>query len=155
MTGDELLARAVTLARQSIASGGGPFGAVVARTGRIVGEGWNRVVTMGDPTAHAEILALRAASRAQASHDLSGAVLYASCEPCPMCLAAAWWARVDRIVHAADRSDAAGAGFDDEELYRELRRAPADRVLPVEARPSAAARDVLREWARHPGRVSY
>lgn len=110
---DELyLRRAIELASEHMLAGhGGPFGAVVVREGVVLGEGWNQVTTTNDPTAHAEVVALRAATRKLATWQLPGAVLFASCEPCPMCLAAAWWARVDRIVFAASRDDAAAAGF--------------------------------------------
>lgn len=127
-----LLRRAVELGVASAATvGGGPFGSVVAVGGRIVGEGVNRVTGTPDPTAHAEIGAIRAAALALGTNVLAGAVVYASCEPCPMCLAACYWARVDAVVFAADRHAAAAVGFDDAFLHDELAMAPPERRLVV------------------------
>src|SRR5687767_3602429 len=127
-TNDEerFLRQAVDVATRAAWEGGGPFGSIVVLDGTVVGIGSNQVVRTADPTAHAEIVALRAAARFLGSHLLTGCVVYASCEPCPMCLAAAFWARVDRVVHAATRHDAAAAGFDDDALYRELDGSLAD-----------------------------
>ena len=122
-----LMRRAIALARESVASGGGPFGAVVARDGRIVSEGRNRVTVWNDPTAHAEVVAIREACRALSTFQLEGCSVYSSCEPCPMCLGALYWARPARLLFACTRDDAAAAGFDDELIYREL-------VLPIDAR---------------------
>ncbi|MDR1646959.1 MAG: nucleoside deaminase [Zoogloeaceae bacterium] len=127
------LRRALELARENVERGdGGPFGAVVVREGRIIAEGWNRVIAACDPTAHAEIEALRKAGAALASFRLAGTTLYASSEPCPMCLAAAFWARVARIVYANPRLEAAKAGFDDDAFYAELALPLEQRQLPVE-----------------------
>ena len=113
--------RAIELAVEGMrANQGGPFGAVVVRDGVIVGEGFNRVLGTNDPTAHAEIQAIRAASSKLGTFELRGCELYTSCEPCPMCLAAAYWARVERVHYACERSDAARAGFDDSFLYDEI-----------------------------------
>ncbi|GAA1867754.1 nucleoside deaminase [Myceligenerans crystallogenes] len=114
---DRWLARAVALATENVAGGGGPFGAVVVLDDAEVAAGANDVTGGIDPTAHAEVVAIRRACRALGTHSLAGATLYASCEPCPMCLSAALWARVDRLVFAADRRDAAAAGFDDSLFY--------------------------------------
>lgn len=150
------LSRALELARQGSESGdGGPFGAVVVQAGRIVGEGWNRVVAAHDPTAHAEILALRAASKALQRFHLDDCVLYASSEPCPMCLAAAYWARIARVVYANPRSEAAAIGFSDDWLYRELTLPPAERGLPLEHMTVAGADSVLKNWFRNPDRTDY
>lgn len=108
---------AVERARRNVAEGGGPFAAVVVVDGRVLAEGVNRVTSDNDPTAHAEVTAIRAAGAARGDFHLGGTVLYASCEPCPLCLAAALWARIDRLVFAADRHDAAAAGFDDAAFY--------------------------------------
>ncbi|MDR2677827.1 MAG: nucleoside deaminase [Zoogloeaceae bacterium] len=127
------LRRALELARENVARGdGGPFGAVVVKDGRIIAEGWNRVIATCDPTAHAEVEALRKAGAALSSFHLAGTTLYASSEPCPMCLAAAFWARVARIVHANPRLEAAKAGFADDAFYAELALPPEQRQLPVE-----------------------
>jgi guanine deaminase len=151
----DLLREAIELGVESASGAGGPFGALLALEGRVVARGSNRVVAEGDPTLHAEIVAIRAACRALGTHDLTGGVLYASCEPCPMCFGAAYWARVDRIVHAATRADAASAGFDDAAIYADV-GAPADQrtlatvqLLAEEGwRPFAA-------WAANPARVPY
>jgi tRNA(Arg) A34 adenosine deaminase TadA len=150
-----LLRRAIRLACDNVAAGGGPFGAVVAQDGRVLGEGVNRVVADADPTAHAEVVAIRAAARALGTHDLAGCVLYTSCEPCPMCLGAAWWSRVERIVFAADRSDAAAAGFDDAAIYTEV-AAPLDaRRLPILRALPEDGREPFRLWGEKADRMPY
>lgn len=111
------LAAAVDLATESVAEGGGPFGAVIVRNGVAVAVGQNRVTRDNDPTAHAEVIAIRSACQVIGDFSLFGHTLYTSCEPCPLCLSAALWARVDRVVYAADREDAARGGFDDREFY--------------------------------------
>jgi guanine deaminase len=111
------ITRAVELAVANVADGGGPFGAVIVRDGRLLAVGQNRVTRDLDPTAHAEVVAIRSACAAFKEFSLAGCVLYASCEPCPLCVSAALWARVDRVVYAADRHDAARGGFDDREFY--------------------------------------
>src|SRR5580658_7289042 len=124
---------AIDLAAQHMrARDGGPFGAVVTRGGEIIARGWNQVTSTNDPTAHAEITAIRMAAAAVHSFQLRGCVLYSSREPCPMCLGAAYWARLDRVVFAATRDDAARAGFDDAEIYNELSRAPLERKMPMQ-----------------------
>jgi guanine deaminase len=151
----EQLREVIELGVQSASGEGGPFGALVAVDGRVVGRGTNRVVSSGDPTQHAEVVAIREACRTLGTHDLSGAVLYASCEPCPMCFGAAWWARVDRIVHAASRADAASAGFDDAAIHADVARAPDQREL---ATVQLLAEDGWRPfaaWAANPSRVAY
>jgi guanine deaminase len=112
-----LLAEAVALAVDNVAAGGGPFGALIVRDGAVLATGVNAVTTTNDPTAHAEVVAIRAACQAIGDFRLSGCVLVTSCEPCPLCLAAALWARVERVVYAADRHDAARGGFDDRAFY--------------------------------------
>jgi guanine deaminase len=129
---DTFMARAIDLARASVASDGGPFGAVVVRDGEIVGEGCNRVRVINDPTAHAEVQAIRDACVALGTHSLAGCALYTSCWPCPMCFAAARWARLDAIFYAATEEQAADGGFDDGTIRRELCRGsvPMVRILP-------------------------
>ena len=155
----ELLSRAVTLATDSVATGGGPFGAVVAQrrpSGWVtVAEGDNRVTATCDPTAHAEVVALRAAGRRLGTHDLSGCVLLASCEPCPMCLTAGLWARVDAMWFAASREDAAAAGFDDLALYDTLTRPRETWAVPVRPAEVPEATAPFRAWARHTDHVEY
>jgi guanine deaminase len=111
------LDRAIKLATENVAAGGGPFGAVVIRDGETIAVGTNQVTPTLDPTAHAEVVAIRAACRVIGDFRLTGCVLVSSCEPCPLCLAAALWARVDQVIYAADRHDAAAAGFDDRAFY--------------------------------------
>jgi tRNA(Arg) A34 adenosine deaminase TadA len=124
----EFLRRAIRLATGNVLAGaGGPFGAVVVREGRIVAEGVNTVTATLDPTAHAEVNAIRAAARALGSFTLTGCQLYTSCEPCPMCLAAAYWARIEAIYYGASSADAARAGFDDAFIYEQLRKNSAER----------------------------
>lgn len=150
------LREAIALARRGLSEGaGGPFGAVVVRAGEVLGRGWNRVTSSHDPTAHAEIVALREACRTAGSHALPGAVVYTSCEPCPMCLAALWWGRVERIVFAATRDDAAAAGFDDAEIYAELARPLGERRLPLVPLLRPEALPLFEQWLASPRRVPY
>lgn len=157
MSQDDLfLARAVELARKGSELGeGGPFGAVIVRQGKIVADGWNRVVVSRDPTAHAEINAIRAACAAFGSFHLPNATLYASSEPCPMCLSAAYWARIERIVFANSRAEATAIGFCDDDIYRELGRDLATRRMIMEHRRLPWALEPLRRWANDPGRTPY
>ncbi len=153
---DQFLARAIELARKAGSSGqGGPFGAVIVRDGAIVAEGCNRVIAMNDPTAHAEIGAIRSACALLASYHLTGCTLYASSEPCPMCLSAAYWARIERIVFANTRAEAAAIGFCDDELYVELNRNFSARRIVMEHRPMPGAPEPLTEWAANPTRIIY
>lgn len=147
--------RAIALSRLGVAEGGGPFGAVVVRDGVILGEGRNAVVPGRDPTAHAEVMAIRAACAALGTHELSGAVIYTSCEPCPMCLGAIWWARVAEVVHGNDRADAAAIGFDDAALYEEVARPVADRRLKLRRLLAAEAIETFRLWEATLDKVPY
>ena len=125
------IARAIQLAEENVRTGGGPFGAVIVRAGKVIAEGVNQVTLANDPSAHAEITAIRAAGKVLSTFDLSGTEIYASCEPCPMCLGAIYWARIDAVYYAADRHDAANAGFADEFIYREFAAGPALRKIPL------------------------
>jgi tRNA(Arg) A34 adenosine deaminase TadA len=147
--------QALDLAVANVADGGGPFGALVVRAGETLATGANRVTPACDPTAHAEVVALRAACQAVGDFRLAGCTLYASCEPCPMCLAAAYWARIDRIVYAATRHAAAAAGFDDAHLYDELARPPADRDLPMAQTCTDEASRPFAAWNAHDARTPY
>jgi len=150
------LARAVALAREHMRAGeGGPFGAVMVRDGEVLAEGWNQVTSTNDPTAHAEVVAIRRACRAAGDFALPGATLYTSCEPCPMCLASAYWARVARIVYANSREDAAAVGFDDQLIYEEIPKAITERIIPTVHAPMADARAVFAEWMRKADKVAY
>jgi tRNA(Arg) A34 adenosine deaminase TadA len=134
---------------------GGPFGAVVVKGGRIIGSGGNRVTSANDPTAHAEIVALREACRSLGTFRLEGCELYASCEPCPMCLSAIYWARLDRVFYANTRADAAAAAFDDEFLYREVGLPITSRKLPMKQLLREEALPAFAEWAAKPDKVAY
>lgn len=130
MTKDEIyLRQAVEIAKQNIEKGGGPFGAIIVKDNEIVAQCGNSVTNDNDPTAHAEVNCIRSACKKLNTFDLSGCVIYSSCEPCPMCLSAIYWARLDRLVYAATRQDAAGAGFDDEFIYKEIPLANSQRSL--------------------------
>lgn len=156
MTGETFMRRAIALAQEGLEKGrGGPFGAVVVHTGRIVGEGCNCVTSTCDPTAHAEVMAIRAACAALGRFDLRGCEVYTSCEPCPMCLSALYWARVDRVFYANDRADAARIGFDDALIYREVALPREERSLPLVRMLDAEARHAFDAWLRKPDRVAY
>lgn len=152
----QFLRRAIALATDNVRQGrGGPFGAVIVHDGRIVGEAANTVTATNDPTAHAEVNAIRTAARALNSFTLVGCELYTSCEPCPMCLAAAYWARVDAIYYGATAADAARAGFDDSFLYEELRKAHALRKLPSMQLLHKEAQASFEVWLASATRVDY
>jgi tRNA(Arg) A34 adenosine deaminase TadA len=148
--------RAVALSLANAGSDkGGPFGAVVVKGGKNLGEGANQVTTRRDPTAHAEIVALRQAARRLKTHNLKGAVIYTSCEPCPMCLTAIMWARIGRMVYACSRADAAEAGFDDEWFYRQVRLPVGRRALKATRMLAPEGRRAFRVWAANPVKVEY
>jgi tRNA(Arg) A34 adenosine deaminase TadA len=150
------LRQTIALAAQHSADGRhGPFGALVVKDGEVVGKGWNQVVAEHDPTAHAEVMAIRDACAALATHDLTGATIYCSCEPCPMCLSAIYWARIARIVFAATGADAQDAGFADLGIGEELSLPPQERRIPrTQALPEEGLA-VLRAWRENPKRVPY
>lgn len=154
----EYLARAVQIAVDNVRNAGGPFGAIVVSADGRVFEGVNRVTANLDPSAHAEVTAIRTACQGLGTFDLSGATLYASCEPCPMCLATSLWARLDRVYFAAGRDDAADAGFDDAVFYRYFEGGAGDRVImPVTAIPLPEAERVapFTEWSLTTSRIEY
>lgn len=147
---------AIRLAREkSLLGEGGPFGAVIVRQGRILARGWNQVLKKNDPTCHAEMVAIRKACRLLKDYRLTGCTIYVNCEPCPMCLAALYWAGIERIVFAATRRDAADLGFVDVFLYRELLLSPHERTIPTwqEMRDEALA--VFTEWDRLANKIIY
>ena len=155
MTNEELMRMAIALAQDNVARGGGPFGAVVARGGEVVATGVNRVTADCDPTAHAEVRAIRAAAARLGTFDLRGCELFSSCEPCPMCLGAVYWARLDRLFYASTKADAAGAGFDDSFIYDEMPLRPDERSLQsVQMLRDEAAR-VFEAWINKDDRVEY
>lgn len=154
---DELFMRhAISLGATGMASGcGGPFGAVVVRDGQIIGEGFNRVLADKDPTAHAEVVAIRRACHTLGHFQLEGCTLYASCEPCPMCLGAIYWARPDRLLFAAGREDAARLGFDDAFIYRELVLPPNARKIPTAQLGASEAVRMMEAWVDKSDRTMY
>jgi guanine deaminase len=134
---------------------GGPFGAVVVRRGKIVGRGWNRVTSANDPTAHAEITAIRAACRKLKTFQLDDCELYTSCEPCPMCLAAIYWARFPKVFYANTRKDAAKIHFDDDFIYREVGKPVSRRKIPMKQLLRPEALKVFAEWKNKADKISY
>lgn len=150
------LRQALDLARNHSPGGrGGPFGAVVVRNGEVVGEGWNQVVQIADPTAHAEIMAIRNASQRLGTHVLVDCALYSSCEPCPMCLSAIYWARIPRVVFAAGEEDARAVGFDDSFIATEVALDWAARSLESQQALQAEGRRILEAWRKDPDRIEY
>ena len=147
--------RAIALSCESVAGGGGPFGAVVVKDGEVVAEGVNRVVPWADPTAHAEVVAIRAACQALGTHSLAGCVIYTSCEPCPMCLSAIWWSRADRAFFGNSRHDAAAIGFDDAAIYAEFTAPEAERRMQLDRLLAEEALEAFRLWTAHPTKVAY
>ncbi len=146
MTDEDFLRQAIHLAEASIRSGGGPFGAVIVKDGEIVGRGHNRVTLDNDPTAHAEVQAIRDACQHLATFSLEGCKLYVNCEPCPMCLAACYWAHLDEIVYAANAADAAQIGFDDVLIREECARDKKERQMPMRQALRDEAREVFQLW---------
>ncbi|MFH0761589.1 MAG: nucleoside deaminase [Bacteroidota bacterium] len=151
----KMLARSIALARDNVRNGGGPFGAVITRDGVIVGEAVNQVIVTPDPTAHAEVQAIRLAASKLGTFDLSGCTLYSSCEPCPMCLGAVYWSRISRVVFASDRSDAAKAGFRDATLYHEMALDPARRTIPFDRINLPDSGKEFDDWLHSNNRISY
>jgi guanine deaminase len=148
--------RAIELARAGMRAGdGGPFGAVVVRDGEIVGEGWNRVLATNDPTAHGEIMAIRDACRRLGRFSLEGCEIHTTGEPCPMCLGAIHWARIEQIFFGFRVEDAATVGFDDREFYEQMRLAPAERRINASESCRDEAMGLIAEYARLPGRRAY
>ncbi|VGO21705.1 nucleoside deaminase [Pontiella sulfatireligans] len=153
---ETFLREAIRLSLEKMEAGdGGPFGAVVVKDGKIVGRGWNRVTSANDPTAHAEVEAIRNACANLETFSLAGCEIYASCEPCPMCLAAIYWARLDALYFAGSRNDAANAGFDDALLYEEVAKAPHSRSLKTEQHLNAEAQAVFVQWKSKSDKTPY
>lgn len=160
VTAEQFLARSIRLATANVLNSGGPFGAMIVTADGKTFDGVNRVTADNDPTAHAEVTAIRTACRELSTFDLSGAVLYTSCEPCPMCLASALWARVERVVFAADRHDAASVGFDDAVFYEYFDNQDRDSLMPVSklelADPQAPAPlEPFNTWNTLESRIDY
>ena len=147
--------RAIQLSRENVQRGGGPFGAVIVKGGEIVGEGFNRVTVTNDPTAHAEVVAIRDACGRLGTFSLSGCEIYTSCEPCPMCLSAIYWARLDRIWFANTKVDAAAIKFDDHFIYDELAKDAAQRAIPMTPMLRDEALAAFRDWQANAARIRY
>ena len=147
MSHEDYMREAIALSREKMREReGGPFAAIVVKDERVVGRGWNRVTGTNDPTAHAEVLAIREACETLGDYSLEGAVIYTTCEPCPMCLAAIYWARLSGLFYANTTADAAGIGFDDEFLYRELALPASERSIAAERLLGDEAREVFQAW---------
>jgi tRNA(Arg) A34 adenosine deaminase TadA len=150
------LRRAVALASQNVLNGtGGPFAAVIVRDGQIIAEAANSVTTTNDPTAHGEVNAIRAACKALGTFSLAGCEIYSSCEPCPMCLAAIYWARIDAIYYGSNQQDAAKAGFDDAFLYEEISRTPSERTIPSSQLLQDEAWQTFAQWIGTATKIAY
>ena len=150
------LREAIRLSTEKMESNeGGPFGAVIVQNGIVVGRGWNRVTSTNDPTAHAEVIAIRDACSHLKTYSLDGCELYSSCEPCPLCLAAAYWAHLNQIYYAATCDDAAAAGFDDRNFYSEIRKPAEARTLPMQQALRDEALVALHAWTKKEDRLQY
>ncbi len=147
--------KAIAVSKKSVETGGGPFGAVVVKDGKIVAYSNNRVTMDNDPTAHAEVMAIRKACKKLKTFDLSGCELYASCEPCPMCLSAMYWAHIDRYYYANQKEDAKAIGFDDQFIYEELDKPAGKRSMPREQIMRDEAMEVFRMWTEKEDKIEY
>ena len=147
--------RAIVLSKKNIESGGGPFGAVIVKDGKIIGEGWNQVTSLNDPTAHAEVGAIRAACQNLKNFDLTGAEIYTSCEPCPMCLSAIYWARLSKIYYGNTKTDAASIEFDDDFLYTEILKPKAERKISMVQMMHTEALEVFKAWNASDKKIKY
>ena len=155
MTKEELMKKAIELSEENVANGGGPFGAVIARDGEIIATGVNRVTANCAPTAHAEVSAIRAACQKLKTFDLSGCEIFSSCEPCPMCLGAIYWAHIDRLYFGNDKDDAKAIGFDDSFIYDELALPRTLRKLPVRILMDKEAEEAFRMWENKTDKIEY
>lgn len=151
----QFMRQAIRLATENVTKEGGPFGAVIVKNGEVVATGVNRVTDSLDPTAHAEVCAIRAACKTLNTFDLRGCEIYSSCEPCPMCLSAIYWARIDKLYFAGTKYDAAEAGFDDSFIYDELARSQSERQLPVEHLLHDEAMESFNAWLQNEKKIEY
>jgi guanine deaminase len=149
------LRRSIEIASENIKTGGGPFGAVIVKDNNIISEAGNRVVINSDPTAHAEILAIRQASSILKSHELNDCILYTSCEPCPMCLGAIYWSGIKKVVYSCDRTDAEEAGFSDKLIYNEIMLDPSKRKISFIRLTASGGKEVFRKWDKLENKISY
>lgn len=155
MTKEDFMREAIALSCSSVEHGGGPFGAVIVRDGKIIARGSNSVTLLNDPTAHAEVSAIRVACSSEKNFKLEGCELYTSCEPCPMCLAAAYWAGISKIYYGNNRTDAAEIGFDDSFIYDQIDVAPEKRTVPSEPMLRDEALRAFRMWSEKEDKVEY
>ena len=158
MTTDDkyFMQRAIDISRKGMESNdGGPFGAVVVKDGKIIAEGNNRVTSSNDPTAHAEVVAIQNACTALDTFQLDGCIIYTSCEPCPMCLGAIYWARPDKMFYACTKEDAARIGFDDDFIYKELDLKIEDRSIPTVQIMNSEANEVFKSWETKEDKTEY
>jgi tRNA(Arg) A34 adenosine deaminase TadA len=152
----QFLERAIELSRMGMVNGqGGPFGCVIVKDNKIVGEGCNQVTSSNDPTAHAEVVAIRDACKNLQTYQLNGCDVYASCEPCPMCLGAIYWARPDRVIYANTKEDAASISFDDDFIYNEINTHLTERKIPFLHLPLGSAMAVFEQWKKWEGKKLY
>jgi guanine deaminase len=152
---EKYMRMAIELSVENIEYGGGPFGAIVVRNGEVVGSGANQVTNQNDPTAHAEVLAIRAASQKLKNYNLSDCILYTSCEPCPMCLGAIYWARIPVVYYGNNRKDAAGIGFDDDFIYREIDTPVEKRSVLMQPMLTEEALVTFKKWLNTPHKTEY
>lgn len=152
---NEFMQRAIHLAQQSVENGGGPFGAVIVKDGKIIAEGNNTVTLDNDPTAHAEVSTIRKACKNLGTFDLSGCIIYSSCEPCPMCLSAIYWAHVDKIYYGCNKDDAKEIGFDDSFIYQQIALKPINRNIPAKELLRGEALSAFRMWREKGDKIEY
>lgn len=155
MTDKEYMRMAISMATANVEADGGPFGAVIVKDGEVIGRGVNRVTASCDPTAHAEVNAIRDAAKRTGSYDLEGATIYTSCEPCPMCLGAIYWAHISKIFYGNTQADAAAIDFDDSFIYRQLEKPAAERAIPQVELLRGEAQETFRAWAQKPDKKEY
>lgn len=153
---EDLMKQAIKLAQENMAANkGGPFGAIIVKDGKVIAEGGNEVTSKNDPSAHAEIVAIRNACKALGSFDLSGCDIYTSCEPCPMCLCAIYWARLNRVFFAATRNDAAAVGFDDKFFYDEIKKDISERTICMDTCCREDALKLFKAWDLKEDKILY
>jgi tRNA(Arg) A34 adenosine deaminase TadA len=155
-TPDFYMRKAIELSQSNMEKGcGGPFGAVIVKNGKIIGEGWNKVTSTMDPTAHAEVEAIREASKNINNFDLSGCEIYTSCEPCPMCLSAIYWSKISKIFYANTKKDAAKIHFADDFIYKEFEKSVSQRSIPMSRLLESEAIKVFQLWDKKADKISY
>jgi len=154
-TDEDFLLRAIELANENISKGGGPFGAVIVENGKIIAETGNKVRIINDPTAHAEVQAIRIACDLKQSFSLENCTIYSSCEPCPMCLGAIYWAKIPRLIFSANKQDAAKAGFDDKKIYDEINKKYSDRDIETICLDLPEGKNIFTNWLNSPDILKY